>query len=263
MAASQAESRAGDTPAEIKFAISSVRVNLSGAGSSISSYTPDGFRANNVELVTLIRQAYQLPAAIDGQVSQLPGWAGTERFDIEAKVDPADVARYQQLGPERRALVLRQLLRERFGLICRQEKVAASVLALVLARNGAVLREATPGDTYQNGIKVPAGGSGAGSMMVQRGKVVGQAIPISRLVPVLMNELGAVVVDKTGLTGRYDISLQWTPERNHGANLPASPMDASPSIYTALREQLGLTLRSEQGFMDRVVVEHLERPGSN
>ena len=70
------------------------------------------------------------------------------------------------------------------------------------------------------------------------------------------------VLDKTGLTGRYDIELEWTPERLQMQSAPA--LDAGPpSIFTALQEQLGLRLESAKGPVKTLVIDHVERPSGN
>ena len=90
----------------------------------------------------------------------------------------------------------------------------------------------------------------------------------------LSQQLGRTVVDKTGLTGHYDFTLQWTPDESQGpmfkgaegGQAPASapPPDSSgPSIFTALQEQLGLKLESQKGAVEILVIDHVERPSGN
>jgi uncharacterized protein (TIGR03435 family) len=91
----------------------------------------------------------------------------------------------------------------------------------------------------------------------------------------LTGQLGSTVIDKTGLTGKYDFTLQWTPDVSQaplmagagpGAQGPgaAAPADSSgPSIFTALEEQLGLKLESQKGPVDILVIDHVEEPSEN
>jgi uncharacterized protein (TIGR03435 family) len=80
------------------------------------------------------------------------------------------------------------------------------------------------------------------------------------------------VVDNTGLTGKYDMTLKWAPDDNHGASAPAdnhgasadvSSADSGPSIFTALQEQLGLKLEPTKGPVETIVVDHVEMPSEN
>jgi bla regulator protein blaR1 len=90
------------------------------------------------------------------------------------------------------------------------------------------------------------------------------------LVTVLARTLGRTVVDKTGLTGRYDFSLEYAPEEGGpppaggaGGAPPPPPADSGPSIFTALQEQLGLKLESTKGPVDVIVIDHIEKPTAN
>jgi uncharacterized protein (TIGR03435 family) len=102
------------------------------------------------------------------------------------------------------------------------------------------------------------------------GPVRGQGIAIANLVHLLSQQLGRIVVDKTGLTGKYDFTLQWTPDESQGppGGPPgidyAPPPDSSgPSIFTAIQEQLGLKLESEKGPVEILAIDHAEKPSAN
>jgi len=88
------------------------------------------------------------------------------------------------------------------------------------------------------------------------------------LLTILSRQLGRTIIDKTGLTGNYDILLQWSPEDNvsRGAEAgapPAPPEESAPSIFTAVQEQLGLKLESTKGPVDVLVIDHIEKPTEN
>jgi uncharacterized protein (TIGR03435 family) len=117
-------------------------------------------------------------------------------------------------------------------------------------------------------------GKGHGDVMsIRRGQLVGQGIPISNLVEMLSQlGLGLVIVDKTGLTAKYDFTLKWTPDQGtpkfkgaDGSVQPAGPLADSfgPSLFTAMEEQLGLRLERQKGPVDVVVIDHVERPSEN
>ena len=80
---------------------------------------------------------------------------------------------------------------------------------------------------------------------------------MDQLVMCLSDVLSRRIVDKTGLTGNYDIDLKWTPDDQQGTS------DAGPTLFTALAEQLGLKLDATKGPVDTLVVDHVERPTEN
>jgi uncharacterized protein (TIGR03435 family) len=99
-------------------------------------------------------------------------------------------------------------------------------------------------------------------MVIGSGQLSGKAIPISSLVEMLSNQLHRPVVDKTGLTGKYDIDLHWTPDSLSASQAP--PADASgPDIFTALQEQLGLKLNPAKAPVETLIIDHIEPPSEN
>jgi uncharacterized protein (TIGR03435 family) len=172
--------------------------------------------------------------------------------------------------------MLQPLLADRFQLKVHTEVRDLPVLTLVIAKGGPKLHEAKPGDTYPNGLKDFNGqGGGPGMMLMRPGQLTGQGLPLSSLARVLTQQLGSTVQDKTGLTGKYDLTLQWTPDRN-GSAMPGAPepglqgpgsggsTDASgPSIFSAIQEQLGLKLESQKGPVEVLVIDHVETPSEN
>jgi bla regulator protein blaR1 len=236
---------------------------------------PDGFTAMNGTLPMLVGDAYGVEYF---QISGLPEWPKSEKYDIEAKMDSAAVGELKRLSEGERDLaqkrMLQALLSDRFQLKVHRETKSLPEYALVVAENGPKLKEGKPGDTYPNGIKGPDGGSGAGIMMMGLNGpgLTAQGVPISNLVRMLSQQLGRTVVDRTGLAGKYDFTLQWTPDPSQtpmfkGANGGQPPADNPPSpgfqgvsIFTALQQQLGLKLEPQQGPVDMVVIDHVEMP---
>ena len=97
-------------------------------------------------------------------------------------------------------------------------------------------------------------------------------VEVDRLAPVLSRILGRTVIDKTGLTGKFNIQAHWTPDQNQlqamtGGAQPDEPVPQfdpnGPSIFTAIQEQLGLKLESQKGPVDILVIDHVERPSEN
>ena len=219
--------------------------------------------ATGVTLHGLIREAYGVE---DDQISGAPNWLNSERYDIEAKADKSVADELQKLSFDQRLVeyrrMLQALLADRFQLTLHRETKELPVYALIIAKKGPKLQETHPGDNDPTG------------MTFGRGLLKGEGVPIALLVRHLSQQrLGRPVLDKSGLTGKYDFTLQWTPEENRapmfkgtrdGGQGPDSPPDSSgPSIFTAIQEQLGLRLESQKGPVEVLVIDHVERPSEN
>jgi bla regulator protein blaR1 len=229
---------------------------------------PDRFKTTNFTLHALTGRAYGLE---DDQISGGPSWVNSERYDIEAKIDKSVADDLQKLSPDQRFIerkrMLQALLTDRFKLTLHRETKELPVYELVIANSGSKIQEAKPGDTYANGLKGPGGRPlGAGIVLSpEAGEEVGQAVPIETLVAVLSQRLGGrIVVDKTGLTGKYDFTLKWTPDASQPATVgkqgTQSPESSESPIFTALQEQLGLKLELQQAPVEVLVIDHAEQP---
>ena len=252
------------------FDVVSVKPNKSDSGMVRIMGKPDGYSASNVSLKMLIQGAYGIREDL---ISGAPGWADSARFDIDAKVAGSDVEALKKLSPEQRRLILQPLLADRFKLKMHTETKQLPVYELVLGKGGSKLKEASPGDTYANGIKGPDDTSRPGMMRMGPGQLTAQAVPMTSLANLLSQQLHRTVLDKTGLTGKYDLELNWTPDRGSdpmfkGADSSQQRTDAAsdssgPSIFTALQEQLGLRLQSAKGPVETLVIDHVEMPSEN
>ena len=190
--------------------------------------------------------------------------AKSEHYDIQAKVEEADIPAYKALTNQQRGLMLQGLLADRFKMVAHTEVRELPIYALVVAKSGLKLKEADPANTYPSGIHGPDGKStGAGMMRMGPTFIEGQAVPIGQLLGLLTQNTGRTVIDKTGLTGKYDISLKWTPEEPAMFNGAPAPDSSYPPLFTALQEQLGLKLESQKGPVPGVVIDHIERPAEN
>jgi uncharacterized protein (TIGR03435 family) len=247
----------------------SVKPNKSGSGGMRIMFNSDGYSATNVSAKMLIQMAYGIREDL---ISGAPGWAGSTRYDFDAKVAAPDVEALKKLNPEQRRSMLQPALADRFNLKVHTEIKQLPVYELVVAKGGSKLKEATPGDTYPNGFKDPKGVGRGGMMRAGPGQLSAQGIQMSSLVNTLAQQLHRTVVDKTGLAGDYDFTLQWTEETpdtmfkgSDGAPQRADPApDATgPSIFTAIQEQLGLKLQSAKGPVETLVIDHIEAPSEN
>lgn len=176
---------------------------------------PDGFTAWFVTPQQMISTAYGYVTQ-RFRISGGPTWLGTERFDIEAKMDAATADALAKLNPGQRALaqqkMLQALLADRFQLTVHRETRELLVYNLIVAKSGAKLQAAKPGDTYANGIKYPdgsLGGPGALEGGVFDGWITAQGVTTANLAGELTQMLGHPVTDRTGLAGAYDFKLQF------------------------------------------------------
>lgn len=234
---------------------------------------PDGLTVTNGSLKMLITEAY---GVLPFQVQGAPSWSDSEKYDIEAKMDSSAADELSKMSEDQRNLAekrMRQaLLADRFKLVVHHETKDVPQYALVVAKGGPTLQEAKPGDTYLKGISVPGGppsGPGMFMMGLGGGEIRGQALPIANIAHMLSLQLGRVVVDRTGLTGKHDFTLRWTPDRNRtGGSTGTEDGQPSPgpqgvSIFTALQQQLGLELQPQQGSVDMIVIDHVEMPSED
>jgi uncharacterized protein (TIGR03435 family) len=207
-------------------------------------YTRDSYSATNISLESLISDAYGLQ--MYNLVTGLPGWAKSATFDIEAKMDADTAAAYQKLPrkqqKEQHRWMMQSLLTDRFSLKVHHVTRQLPIYALVVAKGGSKLKESKAKESWMSGRD--------GQMDFTDASLETVAINLSF-------ELDRIVLDETGLKGKYDLTLKWTPDEERGA------ADAGPSIFTAVQEQLGLRLKSTTGPVDTIVVDHIERPSPN
>jgi uncharacterized protein (TIGR03435 family) len=223
----------------------------------------DSYSANGISVKGLIQYAYGLK--MEDQISGVTGPMGDARFDITAKMDADAVAELKKLSKDesnaQRKLMMQAMLADRFKLKVHHENKELPMYSLVVAKSGFKLKDADPNDTYPNGLKGPDGVSHAGMMRILNGTMTAQGIPISLLANNLTFQVHRQVVDKTGLMGKYDINLTWTPDDGHGGDETST--ESGPSIFTAVQEQLGLKLEPIKGAVDMIVVDHVEMPSEN
>jgi bla regulator protein blaR1 len=284
------QSRAQSQPASgaplPSFEVASIKPNKSGDRGMFFQIPHGGrFRAVNVGVKMLIGYAYNIR---DFQISGGPGWLNSEKYDIEAKTEGAASDDPMKLSEEQRKhqedqlrLMVQSLLADRFKLTIRQETKELPVYALAIAKNGPKLQAAkeipaSPAPSTPQGPKgAPLKGRG---MMMRPGQLTGQSAPVSFLAQALSQQLGRTVIDKTGLAGIYDFTLEWAPDERQpqmfkgaGDGEPgraptesAPPPDSSgPSIFTAVQEQLGLKLESQKGPVEILVIDQVDRPTEN
>jgi uncharacterized protein (TIGR03435 family) len=256
----QTPSSSGSSNSAKPFAydVVSIRPHPNDDGSSVQP-TKDGIRIVNVPLYGLITNAYQVRWDC---ISGGPGWAASDGYDLCAKMDDENVAALDKFTPKERSReqmkMLAAVLNERFHLKVRQIQKEMPAYQLVLAKSGSKIKVADGSNQYENGIQgANHKPMGAGAMRISYGEIVGQSIGMDIFALNLGGTLDRPVLNKTGLTGKYDITLRWTPE---GAG---TEQDNTGGIFTALEEQMGLKLENIKQMADCIVIESAERPTPN
>ena len=252
------------------------RVHQAGGGRGARGMfirTTPGGRVNitNMTLKELIVLAWRIQPH---QISGGPPWLDSARYDISAK--PEDSPKQGEVP-----LMIQSLLADRFQLTFHREPKELPIYAIVMARKdgklGAGLTESkegscTPPDPSKPPSppepgKLPA--LTCGNMMMQPRRLTAVSVPIAQIIPMLSRLLGRSIVDKTGLTGKFDVNLEWTPDETQLMQLPPdvpkpSPSGSDgPSIFTAFQEQLGLKLESQKGPVEMFIIDHAEKPSEN
>jgi uncharacterized protein (TIGR03435 family) len=169
------------------------------------------------------------------QIEHAPGWVEGDRYDIAAKHAGANTASLE----DEKSLV-RELLADRFQLATHRETKPMRVYSLVVGKNGPKLTPHNDG----TGARTRKG----------RGHLAGTRVTVDVLATVLSRELDTDVLNQTGLQGKYDFQLDWASD---------SGSAALPSFFTAVQEQLGLKLEPEKGFVEILVIDHVEKPSEN
>jgi uncharacterized protein (TIGR03435 family) len=219
------------------FEVASIRPAANESrGTSFDMFEGGRLRVTSVTLYGLIRSAWMLQGT---QVAG-PGWLDSERYDIDAKSGRPERIDSDHLQP-----LLQQLLADRFALKYHWETRELPVYALVVDKGGAILKE-----NRDAPITILNTRRGPGTV-----RIVGTKVSMEQLARSIGSELGRVVVDKTELPGGYDVNFEWDPE-------PAAE-SLTPSIFTALHEQLGLKLESTKGPVKVLVVDSAQKASPN
>jgi uncharacterized protein (TIGR03435 family) len=256
-----------------EYEVSSIRPYKSGNGDVGFHYTPDGFSATNIDLLYLIHLAFGVHS---DQIVGLPNSIASETYEIEARMDESVADEIKKLSANQlksaRQQMMQSLLAERFKLAFHRETKEIPAYSLVIANSGFKLRESAPDEVDRQGrTGIHISGS--------NGAMRGQLVSIASLAQFLSGRLNRIVIDKTGLTGKYDFMLKWTPDRNQlqspagfdatSSNAPNSQSTTpaqdsnAPDLFTAVQEQLGLKLKSEKNSVEVVVIDHVEKPSGN
>jgi uncharacterized protein (TIGR03435 family) len=217
------------------FEVVSIKPNKSGAAGSETDTTPGRVSVLNATPLSLLLRAFGVSAF---QIVGAPDWVARERYDVVATVPAGRV-----LNDKDRQAFFENMLAERWRL--RYHRETRNLRVYSLMNEGSKLKPHTGPGEY--GMKVER----AGPRVILR-STHGN---MGRMVEILGGFAGSVVSDDTGLGGEYDFTLEWVQD--------AAANDAGPTLFTALREQLGLRLVSAEKPVPVIVIDRIERPSEN
>jgi bla regulator protein BlaR1 len=227
--------------------------------------TATGYRMTNSPLLLPILAAYVpqggAAAFTPDRISGLPDWAMQERWDIDARVSDEDIAAWQKPASQAAMLpaMMQAMLVERCKLAVHREMKESAVYLLVLGKSGPKFKETNPDEEHPGGFKLPWGGvlvpSNGGTQTLYGASMASVASVLS-LIGGGGGNLGRQIQDKTGLTGKYDITVK------PPAPTPGEPYDPSAALFSMV-EELGLKLESAKSQVETLVVDHIEKPSAN
>ena len=220
--------RSQEPPAAPVFEVAAIKPHNPAEPGGGFSFQHGRLTISNTALRVLIMSAYSVK---DFQISGGPNWIDGERFDVLAQApdnsDPRDLN-----------LMLRALLADRFRLTFHRETRESSIYALVVAKNGPKIRSSAPDAQYS--MRMGPAGMSATKMSIHD------------FADTVAGYTRRSVVDRTGLDGDFDFKFDWSLQDPN-----------SPSIFTALQEQLGLKLEAEKGPTEFLIIDHAEMPSAN
>ena len=270
---------------KLTFDVVSIKPNNSGDTRRMIGNPPAGrFTTTNVPLRQIIVLAYG-DVSTGGpppnlEITGLPAWATTDGYDVQAQPE----AGFQPTAAQKQEM-LQSMLEDRFKLKIRRETKDAPIYALVVGKDGVKMKRSEDQTPFNLNGPPPAGpGPGGppppppggpmamsgpiprGMIMMGIGQLRGGAQTMATFAGLLSGQAGRKVVDRTDVSGLYDIDLKWTPDQlpNGAPPLPGFEIDPTGvGLFTAIQEQLGLRLVPETGKVDTFVVESVQRPTEN
>jgi uncharacterized protein (TIGR03435 family) len=241
-------------PADANPVFEVATIKLSGPDEGLSiQVSPGGrqFTATDISLRELITFAHGIHPR---QVAGGPPWLETEKYDLLARADVEGIPSETQLRT-----MLQKLLADRFQLNFHREKKELTVYTIVPGKTGPKL---TGSEGDPNGLPT-LGFRGLGSLFARNANMSDFAGLMQTLV------LDRPVVDRSGVSGRYDFTLNWTADESQFGGRPGQPpqrpdnADVPPDLFTAIQQQLGLKMESAKLPVEVLVIDHVDKPSEN
>ena len=255
------------TEKPLAFEVVSIRPDTSSnLGHEHISVTADGWHVSHIPLIAALLTAYvpTTPDAMMYTVSTLvgiPDWMRTEVYNIDAKVPESDLPAWQNPATQPAMLrsMVQTMLADRCKLAVHRGSKEVAVYSLVIGKNGPRLKPTVLGEAHPRGTPIPGGGEflpndGAGTASFYNS-------PVAALAVVLSNLAGRPIEDKTGLTGRYDMSFR-RPRPGPPSAEPDPAPNPPPTIFEVV-ESFGLKLEPAKTSVQTLVIDHIEKPSEN
>jgi uncharacterized protein (TIGR03435 family) len=258
------------------FEAASIRPGRSGMVPGPRGANHDRFTATGVSLKALVGYAYRVaPWQVEGG----PGWVNSQPWNIEAKADEKIISAAPKprdpLAPDVIALMLQSLLEDRFKLRIEHQTKESRVYNLIVAKGGSKIKldedkKSPPTHLYPEGLKQIDEVLRGGCTMTL-GFVQCRAIPIAGFINMcLLSHTDRPIIDRSNLKGLYNFKMRWSPENpasgsSTGLPSPLTRMDRGfgPAFFTAMKEQLGLELKSAKDPVEFIVITSAEKPSEN
>jgi uncharacterized protein (TIGR03435 family) len=239
--------------------------------------TPDGYRLKDAPLLGVIQTAYLRSEGgltfRPDRITGLPAWAfNLIHYDIDARVSEADLPRWKDpaLQPAMLRAMLQAMLADRFKLAIHRENKVIPIYELTVGRKSPKFKPSEATTLAEIRQKHPDAVTLRSGTIVVRGPNPGQqtlfGVTMPDLGTFLSNLAGRPIQDKTGLTGKYDITYQMElrpPPQEDGSTTAPPPDFFSSQIFNIVQDQLGLKLNAAKGSVEMLVIDHVERPSEN
>jgi uncharacterized protein (TIGR03435 family) len=257
-----------------KFDVTSVKECKSGEAVPPSHSSPGRLSLGCWNLRTAIQQAYEVfasgkadplnPLAQVIPIEGLPDWVASARYSIDAMAEHPESAAMMR-GP-----MMQALLEDRFHLKVHRESRPSPVYLMTVAKSGLKLKPTKDGSCLPFDFSEGLNFTGGGQVWCALPRVKNGSVTVLDIVGVqlsvfakLLHPDGNPVIDRTGVTGAFDIHMEWSEEQREPAAGAATDPSPHMSAIIATRQQLGLELSPAKGARDVLVIDRLERPTGN
>jgi uncharacterized protein (TIGR03435 family) len=237
--------------ADPAFEVATIKPSKPDEPGKLFGWRGDRFKGINLTLGDLIGFAYDVQSK---QIVGAQDWMDTVKFDIDAQPDTPGSPSRQQLKT-----MVQKLLADRFQLKFHRDKKELSAYVLSVAKSGPKMKKS---DSDPQGLP--------GLFFRELGVLTVRNATMADFSQLMQSAvLDRPVVDQTGLDGKWDFLLKWTPDESQFSGMgvkvppPSNAADAPPPLFTAIQEQIGLKLEAAKAPVEVLVLDHVEKPSAN
>lgn len=246
MPATHASILTNSDPALQDYDVVSIKANRSTSGAVGYEHNQDGFTLTNAPMSMMLSMAYGLR---DRRIIGLPSWTVEQRFDLTAKCLQPSVIGPAGIPAEARKAMMLNMLKDRFGLKAHQSRMVLPVYTLLPDKGGAHLKQSAPNEPVY--------------LVVNRGEAHATSASLSSLADALSGLLDRDIINMVPGDAKYDVELKWNASELSTAPGVGLEEPELPSIFTAIKSQLGLRLVPSRESIDVIVVDEIHQPTPN